>query len=253
MKETHLFYVPALPDGPCELPSEEAGHAVRVLRLREGDAVKLTDGKGTFYDARIALASPKRCLLEVERSYPDTPLWRGAIHLAVAPTKNMDRMEWLVEKATEIGVDRITLLDCDNSERHVVKTERLEKIAIAAMKQSHKAYLPVITPMTPFRQFVASAPAGQRFIAHCYEAQNADGEGLHLSGRNFLGDLLTAGEDACVLIGPEGDFSLDEVKLAETSGFRPISLGESRLRTETAALVAVHLMYLSHRIGEGRG
>lgn len=247
MKETHLFYAPSLPDGPAELPADEASHAVRVLRLKEGSAVTLTDGKGSFYDAHIALASPKRCLLQVERSYADTPLWQGAIHLAVAPTKNMDRMEWLVEKAVEIGVDRITLLDCDNSERHVVKTERLEKIAVSAMKQSHKATKPVITPLMPFKQFISNPPAGQRFIAHCYEALGEEG-GLHLSGRNFLGDLLQPATDACVLIGPEGDFSLDEVHEAEAQGYQSISLGESRLRTETAALVAVHLMYLAHRI-----
>lgn len=249
MKETHLFYTPELPDGVHELPPEEAGHAIRVLRLKEGDMLSLTDGKGNFYDARITLASPKHCLFEVVDTHADTPLWNGQIHLAVAPTKNMDRMEWFVEKATEIGVNRITLLDCDNSERHIVKTARLDKIAISAMKQSHKAFKPIITDMTPFGSFLQDLPDGQRFIAHCHEALEQDGqESIHLSGRNFLGDLLAPEQDACVLIGPEGDFSFSEVERAVGNGFTPVSLGESRLRTETAALVAVHLMYLSHRI-----
>lgn len=248
MKETHIFYAPDAAKGFTELPAEEAAHAVRVLRMGEGDPLTLTDGMGTFYDAHITLASPKHCLFCFDREYADTRLWQGGIHVAVAPTKNMDRMEWLVEKATEIGVDRITLLDCDNSERHVVKTERLEKIAIAAMKQSHKAWKPIIEGMTPLRKFLARPLSGQRFIAHCYEPQSDDSaSSIHLSGRNFLGDLLTPSGEAVVLIGPEGDFSLNEVSEAVNAGFRPVSLGESRLRTETAALVAVHLMYLAKR------
>lgn len=249
MKEKHIFYTPGVTPDTVELPQEEAAHAVRVLRMREGDELTLADGKGRFYDARITLASNHHCLISIERAVSDRKLWNGGIHLAVAPTKNMDRMEWLVEKATEIGVDRITLLDCDNSERHVVKTERLEKIAVAAMKQSHKAYLPAITPMTPFARFIEQCSDEQKFIAHCYTPDEVQGEGRiqHLSGRNFLGDLLDRDKTSVVLIGPEGDFSMEEVKRAEASGYAPISLGESRLRTETAALVAVHLMYLSKR------
>lgn len=245
MKETRIFFAPEAAQGNCELPPEEAGHAIRVLRMREGDTMTLVDGMGRFYEARITLASPKHCRFETLRSWDDQKLWAGSIRLAVAPTKNMDRMEWFTEKATEIGVDEIILLDCDNSERHIVKTERLEKIAISAMKQSHKAFKPTITPMMPFGELVRQPFPGQRFIAHCHEA-SASGE-LHLSGQNFLGDLLSADTPSLVLIGPEGDFSISEVEEALKSGFQPISLGESRLRTETAALVAVHLMYLSKR------
>lgn len=245
MKETHVFYAPGIKDGNLELPEDEAGHAVRVLRLKEGAPLTLTDGAGSFYEAQITLASPKHCRFEILDSRPDRKLWRGEIHLAVAPTKNMDRMEWFVEKATEIGVDRITLLDCKNSERRIVKTERLEKIAVSAMKQSHKAWKPIITPIQPFDAFMRNLPEGQRFIAHCYEADET--EGIHLSARNFLGDLLDRDGASTVLIGPEGDFSVEEVERAVQSGFQPISLGESRLRTETAALVAVHLMYLAKR------
>lgn len=249
MKETHIFYAPQVAEGVTELPQEEAGHAVRVLRMKEGDALTLTDGMGHFYDAHITLASNKHCQFAIDKVWDDHKLWRGNIHLAVAPTKNMDRMEWFAEKATEIGVDQITLLNCANSERKVVKTERLEKIVVSAMKQSHKAFKPVVTPMTAFKDFITQPFEGQKFIAHCYspeEVENAN-EGIHLSGRNFLGDLLNAEGEALVLIGPEGDFSIEEVECALKAGFKPISLGESRLRTETAALVAVHLMYLAKR------
>ena len=250
MKETHIFYAPQVAEGITELPQEEAGHAVRVLRMKEGDALALTDGMGRFYDAHITLASNKHCQFAIDKTWNDHKLWKGNIHLAVAPTKNMDRMEWFAEKATEIGIDHITLLNCANSERKVVKTERLEKIVVSAMKQSHKAYKPSVSPMTSFKDFVNQPFSGQKFIAHCYSPEEIDSEqaeSIHLSGQNFLGDLLAPQGDALVLIGPEGDFSIAEVKEAVRCGFQPISLGESRLRTETAALVAVHLMYLSKR------
>ena len=260
MKETHIFYAPEVADGMLELPQEEAGHAVRVLRMKEDDELTLTDGLGTFYDARITLASPKHCQFRIEKTYADTKLWQGHIHIAIAPTKNMDRMEWMAEKITEIGVDEISLLNCTNSERRVVKNERLEKIVVSAMKQSHKAFKPLIHELLPFKDFIKQPFEGQRFIAHCYNPEDISGDeneaaapknesglDIHLSDRNFLGDLLHADEPAVVLIGPEGDFSVDEVKQAVAAGFVPISLGESRLRTETAALVAVHLMYLAKR------
>lgn len=249
MKETHIFYAPQIIDGSTELPTEEANHAVRVLRMKEGDQLTLTDGQGCFYDAHITLASNKHCQFAIDKKWDDHKLWNGGIHLAVAPTKNMDRMEWFTEKATEIGVDSISLLNCANSERKVVKTERLEKIVVSAMKQSHKAFKPTVNPMCDFKKFIAQPFDGQKFIAHCYTAEEAEGEGesIHLSGRNFLGDLLEKEGNAWVLIGPEGDFSITEVEEAIKAGFQPISLGESRLRTETAALVAVHLMYLAKR------
>lgn len=249
MKETHIFYTPQVVEGVNELPHDEAGHAIRVLRMKEGDALTLTDGVGHFYDAHITLASNKHCQFAVDKVWNDHKLWQGNIHLAVAPTKNMDRMEWFAEKATEIGIDKITLLNCTNSERKVVKTERLEKIVVSAMKQSHKAFKPIVTPMIAFKDFINQPFDGQKFIAHCYTPEDTENqnEGIHLSGRNFLGDLLNTNRNALVLIGPEGDFSIDEVECALKAGFQPISLGESRLRTETAALVAVHLMYLAKR------
>ena len=249
MKETHIFYAPQIIDGCHELPPEEANHAIRVLRMKEGDELTLTDGQGCFYDAHITLASNKHCQFAIDKSWNDHKLWNGGIHIAVAPTKNMDRMEWFTEKATEIGIDSISLLNCANSERKIVKTVRLEKIVVSAMKQSHKAFKPSISPMLDFKKYIAQPFDGQKFIAHCYAAEETEeeGENIHLSGRNFLGDLLKKSGNAWVLIGPEGDFSITEVDEAIKAGFQPISLGESRLRTETAALVAVHLMYLAKR------
>lgn len=257
MKETHLFYVPELPeDNTGELPNDETGHAVRVLRMKEGDIITMADGKGTFAEAYITMATSKHCRYRIRQTWNDKKLWKGGIHIAVAPTKNMDRMEWFAEKATEIGMDELSLLNCSNSERRVVKTERLEKIVVSAMKQSHKAFKPVINEIEAFAKFIQKPFNGQKFIAHCYDPSDIGAEGqnekernpqLHLSARNFLGDMLENDGEALVLIGPEGDFSKTEVTDAIAAGFIPISLGESRLRTETAALVAIHLMYLTKR------
>ena len=230
----HLFYTPDIAT-TLELPQDEAAHAIRVLRLAEGDEVMLTDGKGSFYRAEIDMISGKRCYVRIVETTTPAPLWQGHLHLAMAPTKNMDRIEWFAEKATEIGFDELTFLDCRFSERRVVKTERVEKILVSAMKQSLKPTLPVLHGMTPFNKFVAQPFTGQKFIAHCYEGD-----------KEPLMQALTPGEDALVLIGPEGDFSPEEVQLAIQHGFRPSTLGKSRLRTETAALVAVHLMNLTH-------
>ena len=201
----HVFYTPDIAVSN-ELPEEEAGHCLRVLRLGMGDEVMLTDGKGCFYKAVIS---------------------------ALAPTKNMDRIEWLAEKATEIGFDELSFLNCRFSERKVIKTERVEKIVVSAVKQSLKARKPVVNEMTDFMKFMERDFPGQKFIAHCYEGE-----------KPLLKDVLVPGEDALVLIGPEGDFSPEEVARAEEKGFRAVSLGKSRLRTETAALVAVHTMNL---------
>ena len=231
----HVFYTPDI-QTRAELPEEEAAHAIRVLRLQAGDEVTLTDGKGNFYRAEISTASNKCCLVNVLETLPQAPLWKGHLHIAMAPTKNMDRTEWFAEKATEIGLDELTFLNCRYSERKVIKTERIHKILVAAIKQSLKARLPQLNEMTDFNRFIRQSFNGQKFIAHCYP-----GEKL------LLKDCLRRGEDALVLIGPEGDFSEEEVEEALAQGFRPISLGPSRLRTETAALVACHLMNLANQ------
>lgn len=238
MKEVRYFYVPKA-STTNELPEDEAAHAVRVLRLTEGDEVRLMDGEGTFYRAEIAEATKKRCTYRILEAMPQQRQWAAHLHLAVAPTKNMDRMEWLAEKATEIGFDELTFLHCQFSERTVVKTERVEKIVVAAVKQSHKAWKPQLNDVTDFAQFVAQPFPGKKFICHCYEQDD-------MAAKVALKDVLVAGEDALVLIGPEGDFSVDEVRMAEQAGFVSVTLGTSRLRTETAALVAVHLMNLAN-------
>lgn len=227
-----IFYTPDIAFR-AELPEEEAGHCIRVLRLTEGDEILLTDGKGMFYKAAISRAHPKHCEVDILESWQQPALWNFQLHIAVAPTKNMDRMEWFAEKATEIGIDAITCLNCRFSERKEVKPARLEKILVSAMKQSQKATLPVLTGMTDFRTFVTQPFDGRKFIAHCEEGD-----------KKLLKQLYQPGENALVLIGPEGDFSPEEIELALKNGFLPISLGESRLRTETAALVACHTIHV---------
>lgn len=228
----HVFYTPDILTN-AELPQEEAQHCIRVLRLSVGDEVTLTDGAGNFYQAVINAATNKRCLVTITETHFQQPLWIGHLHIALAPTKNMDRNEWLAEKATEIGIDELTFLNTRYSERKQIKTERIEKILISAIKQSLKARLPKLNEMKEFDKFIAQPFGGQKFIAHCYEGD-----------KPLLSDAMQKGEDALVLIGPEGDFSEEEVKRAIEKGFKPISLGKSRLRTETAALVACHTMNL---------
>lgn len=227
-----VFYTPDIAVN-AELPEEEAGHCVRVLRLSEGAEIRLTDGKGFFYRAVIRRAHPKHCEVELLESWQQPALWPFRLHIAVAPTKNMDRMEWFAEKATEIGIDEITCLNCRFSERREIKTARLEKILVSAMKQSLKATLPRLTGMTDFKTFVARPFEGRKFIAHCEEGEKAS-----------LKSSYRPGENALILIGPEGDFSPEEIAWALASGFEPISLGESRLRTETAALAACHTIHV---------
>lgn len=227
-----IFYTPDIVVNP-ELPEEEAGHCIRVLRLTEGDEILLTDGKGTFYKAAISCAHHKHCKVSILESWQQPALWNFRLHIAVGPTKNMDRMEWFAEKATEIGIDAITCLNCRFSERREIKTARLEKILVSAMKQSQKATLPQLEGMTDFKSFVSQPFDGRKFIAHC-----EDGD------KTLLKQTYRPGENALVLIGPEGDFSPEEIELALQQGFEPISLGESRLRTETAALVACHTIHI---------
>ena len=227
-----IFYTPEIAVN-LELPEEEAGHCIRVLRLTEGAEILLTDGKGFFFKAAISRAHPKHCEVNILEQWEQPALWNFNLHIAVAPTKNMDRMEWFAEKATEIGINAITCLNCRFSERKEIKPARLEKILISAMKQSQKATLPELNGMTDFRTFVSLPFAGRKFIAHCEEGV-----------KPLLKQTYHPGENALVLIGPEGDFSPEEIALALKCGFEPISLGESRLRTETAALVACHTIHV---------
>ena len=227
----HRFYCPDIAD-TLTLGEEDSKHCVKVLRMAEGDTIEVVDGNGTLYTCRIAMAHPKRCAVEVVDSAKQLPHWGCRITLAIAPTKNLDRIEWLVEKCVEMGIDRIIPLRCHNSERTVLKTERLKKIMVSAMKQSLKATLPQLDEMTPIEQVIDQAGSGIRCIAYCDA----------LLPREERFSLVTAykpGQDVTVLIGPEGDFSPEEVAMAREAGFVPVTLGESRLRTETAGLMAV--------------
>ena len=231
-----LCYVPDIADR-LELSEEEAAHCLRVLRLTVGDELEITDGKGNLYKAAISSVSGKHCYVELREAVEMPKSWQGNLHLAIAPTKNMDRIEWLAEKATEIGLDAITFLNCRFSERKVIKCDRVERIVVSAMKQSLKYRKPLVGEMVDFKKFVSQPREGAKFIAHC-------GEGERL----LLKEQLVAGEDATILIGPEGDFSPDEVQMAIEAGYRPVSLGSSRLRTETAGLAACHTFILKNEI-----
>lgn len=239
MKEARYFYVPDAANAG-ELPEEEAKHAVRVLRLQSGDHMFLVDGIGGLFEAEVSVASGKHCMYNIINRLPYRREWNGHITLAIAPTKMMDRIEWMAEKATEMGLDDITFLDCKFSERKTIRTDRIEKIVVSAMKQSHKAYKPVVGGMTPFNDFVAHSCEGARYIAHCYnEVPRVD---LFSELQN-----LSADTPVTIMVGPEGDFSIDEVRLAVSKGFKSVSLGRSRLRTETAGLSAVFMANLSKR------
>ncbi len=227
----HRFYCPDIAD-TLTLGEEDSKHCVKVLRMGEGDTIEVVDGNGTLYTCRITMAHPKRCAVEVTERMQQPPHWGHRIVLGVAPTKNLDRIEWLVEKCVEMGVDRIIPLRCHNSERTVLKTERLKKIMVSAMKQSLKATLPLLDEMTPVAQVLAEPFEGTRCIAYCDE-QLPRGQRLTLTG------IYRPGQDVMVLIGPEGDFSPEEVQAARDAGFMPVTLGESRLRTETAGMMAV--------------
>ena len=229
MKEQHYFYTTE--PQSLTLPDEEAQHASRVLRLQAGDEIFLMDGRGNFYNATITESTKKACRYGIIATMPQSPEWPYHIHLAMAPTKNMDRTEWMAEKATEIGINELTLLNCQWSERRIVKRERIERILVSAMKQSRKAWLPQLNDMTDFADFIAMPRSGQKFICHC-----------HSDNLPLLKDQLSHEGDALVMIGPEGDFSPAEVAAAEAAGFMSVSLGTSRLRTETAAIVATVMM-----------
>lgn len=204
---------------------------MRVLRLELGDEIFLIDGCGTFYRASIDAVTKKSCSYNIVETMPQTPSWNGHLHLAMGPTKNLDRTEWLAEKATEVGIDELTFINCQWSERRVVKTERIQRILVAAMKQSRKPWLPKLNELTDFQAFINRDFQGQKFICHC-----------HADNLPLLSERLCPDSDVLVMIGPEGDFSPDEVHAAESAGFISVSLGHSRLRTETAALVATVMM-----------
>lgn len=240
MKEARYFYVPNATEHN-ELPTDEAIHAIRVLRLKIGDDIFLIDGKGNFYEAVVTLANSKHCLYEITQTLVQNKTWKGHIHLAIAPTKDISRIEWLVEKATEIGFDEISFLNCQFSERKNLRIDRIERIVISAMKQSRKAWKPIVNNMLSFEDFMQKEVTGQKFICHCYN---------EIEKTDFFSNINNSGlfEEITVLIGPEGDFSINEVHQALQQQYKSTTLGNSRLRTETAGLAAVLMANLANRI-----
>ncbi|KGN81120.1 16S rRNA methyltransferase [Porphyromonadaceae bacterium COT-184 OH4590] len=232
----HIFYTHNILDTGV-LSEEESYHCIKVLRMKTDDTIGIIDGIGNMYEARIVLADTKHTRVEILSVQQDFGKRNYSLHLAVAPTKNIDRFEWLVEKSVEIGVDCITPLNCRFSERRTIKLERIEKIALSAAKQSLKAYLPKINHMTDFADLVSQSAESQRFVAHCY----------NLPKENLL-KICKSQQSTLVLIGPEGDFSEQEIEHALRIGFRSASLSDSRLRTETAGVVATNTVALANII-----
>ncbi len=235
----YLFYTPQIFGTADEigktysLDEEESGHCVRVLRYTRGDEILLTNGQGMTYTAVITNPHPKHCEFEVRTAEKQSKHHSNYIHIAIAPTKNVERIEWFVEKCTEIGVDEITPLLCRFSERKQLRIDRLQKIILSAAKQSLTPYLPKLNEMTDCTEFIRGTEEETRFIAHCYKEDKRD-----------LRNEIKPGKSVVVMIGPEGDFSEQEIAEALQHNFVPVSLGESRLRTETAGIVACHICNL---------
>ena len=253
----NIFYAPDIDKIPF-LPEEESQHAVKVLRMKSGEKIHIIDGMGGLYEAEIANLHPRYCEIQIIKKTPEYGKRNHHLHIAIAPTKNIERFEWFLEKATEIGIDEITPIICRFSERKILKTERLQKIILSAAKQSLKTYLPRLNDVCSFEEFITSQQsviaglthnphrigincqeiAGQarndnKYIAHCHDDE-----------KTLLQNAYQRGDSALILIGPEGDFSKEEVELAIEKGFKPISLGNGRLRTETAGIAACHTINL---------
>jgi 16S rRNA (uracil1498-N3)-methyltransferase len=229
-----IFYTPDILSNPY-LSEEESVHCIRVLRMQSGDEIDLIDGKGCFYKAIITEAHPKHCRVDVLETTPDSsgPFFA---HVAVCPTKNPERVEWFIEKATEIGIGGFAFIRSRFSERKTIKTERIERIIVSALKQSVKACKPALQELTDFTDFVKQPFKGQKFICHC-----------NPGFKPLLNKVCNNGNPVLILIGPEGDFSIEEVALAESLGFISVSLGNTRLRTETAAFVAANIVQLKNQ------
>lgn len=227
------FYIKNIAADIIVLDREESNHCIRVMRLKLGDRVQLHDGKGFLFEALIADPNPQKCALKIVGKAASAARADHRLTIAIAPTKNIDRFEWFLEKSTEIGIDKIIPIICQRSERKDLKTERLEKIMISAMKQSGQSYLPELTQKTSFKDLMDMPFNGDKFIAHCEEVSKI-----------LLQQAVTPGKDVLILIGPEGDFEGSEITLALQKGYLPVSLGASRLRTETAGIVACHTVCL---------
>jgi len=224
----HVFYTPDIESNEYTLNEEESKHCIRVLRLSKGSMVSLIDGRGGLYQAEIISDNKKNVIVSVTESVLNYQKRNHYLHIAVAPTKNIDRLEWFLEKATEIGIDEITPVICARSERKVVKEDRLNKVITSAVKQSLQAYHPKLNPYTPISEFLKHDVEGAKLIAHCMEGEP----------RQYISQVPTDTKRYTILIGPEGDFNAEEVQVALENGYKALTLGNTRLRTETAALAA---------------
>ena len=234
------FYAPDAAD-TGRLPESDSGHAIRVLRLHAGDELQTVDGRGHVLTCRLADENPRGAAVDIVGIADEPPVWAGSLTVMVAPTKQMERMEWMLEKLVEIGIDRFVPVRCARSERKEIKTERLTRIAVSAMKQSLKATLPVIDDMTPLAKAVATLGDGcQKFVGYCDEAVE----------RRLLARTLQPCRDTAILIGPEGDFTPDEIKMLIDSGFVPVTMGDNRLRTETASIVGADTFHIVAQLGD---
>lgn len=230
-----LFYAPDLRGDHYTLEEQESKHVIKVLRMRSGDVLMLTDGRGKLCTAELLNEDPRRCEVRIVEVKENFEKKKYHLHVCIAPTKNINRFEWFLEKSTEIGIDEITPLICQRSERKLVKKERLNKVITSAMKQSLKAYHPVLNEAKSFKDLVSQEYSAKKYIAYVEEGEHPN---LH--------SVYPLGEDAIILIGPEGDFSPEEVAMATQNGFMVVSLGNSRLRTETAGIVAVHTVAVAN-------
>ncbi len=228
----HIFYSPDISKAIHTLSNEESKHCIKVLRLKKGDNVQIINGKGSIYLCEIIDANHKKCLLKIVEKRSKDKRAEYSVHIAIAPTKNNDRFETFLEKATEIGIDEISPFIGRFSERKKINTNRFEKVIISAVKQSANPFLPNMNSLNTFHDLINTKFEGEKYIAHCYESSN----------KKHLKNSYNKGEDVMILIGPEGDFSEDEIKQAISKGFNEISLSDNRLRTETAGIIACQII-----------
>jgi 16S rRNA (uracil1498-N3)-methyltransferase len=232
-----IFYAPDITDKSYTLNEKESKHLIRVLRMTKGEAVRLIDGKGNLFTGVISDPDQKGCSIEITGQTTDFEKRNYRLHIAISPLKNPDRFEWFIEKSVEIGIDEITPLICKNTEKPGIKSERINNLIISAMKQSLKAAKPILNEPCNFKEFISRYSNGIRFIAHCERSLE----------RKRISDLYQKNNDVIILIGPEGDFSNEEIVSAVERGYRPVHLGPSRLRTETAGVAACHSIYFMNQ------
>lgn len=228
-----VFYAPGISGKTWILDEKESRHCIRVLRMRKETPVRLIDGKGNLYEGVIEDPDPAKCKISVSNIIRDFEKRNYHLHIAISPLKNPERFEWFIEKSVEIGIDEITPLICRNTEKQNVREDRINNIIISGMKQSLKARITLLNELATFNDFIGTERSEARFIAHCST----------LTEKNSIADVYKRGSDALVLIGPEGDFSEKEIRSAIKSGYRPVHLGSSRLRAETAGIAACHSIY----------